>query len=87
MESEQVGPVDSIKDVVHSSVKVPRVRQTPEEGLRTYQLKCCGNNKNEDNSLKTLNDKNELMLFYIDLFLLLQSKLADENSDGSHIHV
>ena len=34
-----------------------RVRQTPEEGRRTYQPKHCGNNKDEDNSLKTLNDK------------------------------
>ena len=39
-----------------------RVRQTPEEGRRTYRAKRCGNNnKNEDNSLKTLNDKNLLM--------------------------
>ena len=36
-----------------------RVRQTPEEGRRTYQPKHCGNNKDEDNSLKTLNDKNQ----------------------------
>ena len=36
-----------------------RVRQTPEEGRRTYQPKCCGNNnRDEENSLKTLNDKN-----------------------------
>ena len=36
-----------------------RVRQTPEKGQRTYQLKRCGNsNKDEDNSPKTLNDKN-----------------------------
>ena len=36
-----------------------QVRQTPEEGRRTYWLKRCGNNnKDEDNSLKTLNDKN-----------------------------
>ena len=36
-----------------------RVRQTPEEGWRTYRPKCCGNNnKDEDNSPKTLNDKN-----------------------------
>ena len=36
-----------------------RVRQIPEEGRRTYQPKRCGNNnKNEDNSLKTLNDNN-----------------------------
>ena len=34
-----------------------RVRQTPEEGRRTYRPKRCGNNnKDEDNSLKTLND-------------------------------
>ena len=33
-----------------------RVRQTPEEG----RLKRCGNNnKDEDNSSKTLNDKNQ----------------------------
>ena len=36
-----------------------RVRQTPEEGWSTYQSKRCGNNnKDEDNSPKTLNDKN-----------------------------
>ena len=35
------------------------VRQTPEEGRRTYWTKCFGNNyKDEDNSSKTLNDKN-----------------------------
>ena len=35
-----------------------RFRQTPEEGRRTYRLKRCGNNnKDEDNNLKTLNDK------------------------------
>ena len=32
-------------------------RQTPEEGRSSYRPKRCGNNnKNEDNSLKTLND-------------------------------
>ena len=35
-----------------------QVRQTPEEGRRTYQLKRCGNNKDEDDSPKILNDKN-----------------------------
>ena len=36
-----------------------RVRQTPEEGQKTYRPKRCGNNsEDEDNSLKTLNDKN-----------------------------
>ena len=35
-----------------------QIRQTSEEGWRTYQLKRCGtNNKDEDNSTKTLNDK------------------------------
>ena len=35
-----------------------RVRQTPEEGWRTYRWKRCGNNnEDEDNSPKTLNDK------------------------------
>ena len=36
-----------------------QVQQTPEEGWRTHRPKHCGtNNKDEDNSLKTLNDKN-----------------------------
>ena len=35
-----------------------RVRQTPEEGRRTFRPKRCGNNKDEDNSPKILNDKN-----------------------------
>ena len=40
-----------------------RVRQTPEEGRRTYQPKRCGNNnEDEDNSPKTLNDKNHQAL-------------------------
>ena len=37
------------------------VRQTPEEGRRTYRPKRCGNknnNNDKDNSRKTLNDKN-----------------------------
>ena len=41
--------------------KGSRVRQTTEEGRRTYRPKCFGNNnKDEDNSPKTLNDKNQL---------------------------
>ena len=37
-----------------------RVRQTPEESRRTYRPKHCGNNnKDEDNSPKTLNDKTQ----------------------------
>ena len=39
-----------------------RVRQTPEEGRRTYRPKRCGNNsKDEDNSPKTLNDKKKAL--------------------------
>ena len=37
-----------------------RVRQIPEEGRRKYQPKRCeNNNKDEDNSPKNLNDKNQ----------------------------
>ena len=37
-----------------------RVQQTPEEGRRTYRPKRCGNNnKDEDDSPKNLNDKNQ----------------------------
>ena len=43
-----------------------RVQQTPEEGRRTYRPKRGGNNnKDEDNSPKTINDKNKFTLFYI----------------------
>ena len=38
-----------------------RVRQTPEEGRKTYRVKLCrNNNKDEDNSPKTLNNKNNI---------------------------
>ena len=41
-----------------------RVQQTPEEGRRTYRPKSCGNNnKDEDNSTKNLNDKNQQASF------------------------
>ena len=40
-----------------------RIRQTPEEGRGTYRPKRCGNNnKDEDNSPKTLNDKDRHIL-------------------------
>ena len=45
----------------HSKFRLgSRVQQeTPEEGRRTYRPRRCGNNnKDEDNSPKTLNDKN-----------------------------
>ena len=42
------------------------VRQTPEESWKTYRPKRCGNNnKDEDNSLKTLNDKNIIIIIII----------------------
>ena len=42
-----------------------QVRQKPEEGRRTYRPKRCGNNnEDEDNSPKTLNDKNIFWLFF-----------------------
>ena len=41
-----------------------RVRQTPEEGRGTYRPKRCGNNnKDKDNSPKTLNGKNKQFYF------------------------
>ena len=42
--------------------KGSQIRQTPDEDQRTYRSKRCGNNKDEDNSPKTLNDKNHLTL-------------------------
>ena len=54
-----------------------RVRQTPEDGRRTYRPKRCGNsNKDEDNSPKAHNDRNyirKLLLFrsdYIEICFL-----------------
>ena len=43
-----------------------QVRQTPEEGWRSYQPKHCGNNnKDEDNSPKTLNDIKKICIYLI----------------------
>ena len=58
-ESEQATSVDPMKGRSSKFSVGSRVRQTPEEGRRTYRPKRCGNkNKDEDNSPKTLNDKN-----------------------------
>ena len=55
----------SIKDVG------PRVRQTLEEGRRTYRPKRCRNNKkDEDNSPKNLKDKKKNLQILLMLFLL-----------------
>ena len=59
MESDQANPVDSIKGRSLKFLEGSQVRQTPEEGQRTYRPKHCGNNnQDEDNSPTTLNDKN-----------------------------
>ncbi len=51
----------SIKDVVRSSVKVPEFDKHLKKAGGIYRSKRCGkNNKEEDNSPKTLNDKNNL---------------------------
>ena len=63
MESEQTSP-HGFNNGCSSKFKVGSwVRQIPEEGQRTYRPKRCGNNnKDEDNSLKTLNDKNAMCM-------------------------
>ena len=54
------------------------VWQTPEEGLRTYWPKHCEyNNKDEDNSRKTLNDKNQQTL---------SKKIQTTNTLGENIN-
>ena len=58
MESKQVNPRGFNKGHSLKFHVGYQVRQTPEEGWRTYRSKCCeNNNKDEDNSPKTLNDK------------------------------
>ena len=60
MESEQATPRRFNKGCSSKFREGSKVRQTSEEGRRTYQLKHCGNNnKDEGNSPKTLNDKNQ----------------------------
>ena len=52
-----------------------RIQQTPEEGRRTYQQKRYGNNnKDEDNSLKTLNNK-----FHLSSYIVLKKSQAIAN--------
>ena len=69
-----------------------RVRQTPEEGRRTYRPKRCRNNNNdEDNSPKTFTDKNHQAssqkfrqlaalcydLLYIYIFFIRKRKIGE----------
>ena len=59
MESEQANPHGFNEERSSKFYVGSRVQQTSEEGWRIYQPKLCGNNnKDEDNSLKTFNDKN-----------------------------
>ena len=65
--------VDSIRDVGVGS----RVRQTPEEGWRTYRAKRCGNNhKDEDSCLKILDNdkKNVLFCFECAIFVTVSHR-------------
>ena len=50
-----------------------RIRQIPEEGWRTYRPKRCGNNnKDEDNSPKTLNEKiDQVILFSKVIYVII----------------
>ena len=57
-ESEQETPVDWIKDAVQSPVSSQVRQEMPKEGLGTYRPKQECNNKDEDNSPKTLKVKN-----------------------------
>ena len=51
--------MDLIKDVVQSSVKVPEFDKNLKKARGHIGPQRCGNNnKDEDNSLKTLNDEN-----------------------------
>ena len=60
---QQVTPPGSIKGCSLKFREGSRVRQTSEEGRRTYRPKRCGNNnKDEDNIPKTLGDKNQQAL-------------------------
>ena len=66
-----------------------RVRQTPEEGRRTYRPKRCENNRrDEDNSPKTINDKSHQssslkvrQLIYLFIYLFCR---RSHNSTKSH---
>ena len=87
-ESEQANPVDSIKDVVWSSVKASEVDKLLKKA--GGHKRCGNNNKDEDNSPKTLNDKNHqassqkfrelkltLLFFLSDTFIKkMESRLA-----------
>ena len=62
-ESEHVTPHGFNKGLSSKFRVGSLVWQRPEEGWRTYQPKHCGNNnKDEDNSLKTFNDKKKAIM-------------------------
>ena len=50
-----------------------QVQQTPEEGWRTYRPKCEYNKKDEENSLKTLNNKKKELFIFIKMDLVLNN--------------
>ena len=69
-----------------------RVRQTPEEGRRTYRPKRCGNyHKGEDNCPKTPNDKNRILCawgyVYVSLLLSISSSFVACSYMSLNIHI
>ena len=69
MKSEQATPHGFNKGRSSMIREDSQVQQTPEEGRRTFQPKHSGNNnKDEDNSPKTLNDKRKNFLQYVYIY-------------------
>ena len=62
-----------------------RVQQTPEQGWRTYRSERCGNNnKDEDNSQKTLNDKN--LIFLAHFVIIVSQKFYNFSVEAQFGH-
>ena len=64
-----------------------QVQQTPEIGWRTYRSKLGNNSKNEDNSLKTLNDKNHQASFKKFRQLCLYIDFNDPHVLKAHLEI
>ena len=63
-----------------------RVRQTPEEGRRTYRPKRCrNNNKDEDNSPKNVTDKKKIYCS-LKTYVLLRLRISTTLFEGFRIH-
>ena len=64
-----------------------QVWQTPEEGQKTYRPECCGNNKDGDNSLKTLNDIKFSQVSWTLFSILADLNNADDLYSSSYLQV